>query len=58
MNIDVISIVIRYRESRGGNKSRKGSGSRERIHGGERKNPKTQTGFDQDDEDRSRTLAR
>jgi len=37
MNIDVISIVIRYRESRGGSSNRRGVGSRGRIHGGERK---------------------
>jgi len=56
MNIDVISIMIRYRESRGGNNSRRGIGSCGRIHGGERKNVKIQTCSNQDNEDRSKIL--
>ena len=51
MNIDIISIVLRNRESRGG------AGSCGRIHGGERKKAKIQTCSDQNNEDRSRMLA-
>jgi len=41
---------------RGGNNRRKCSGSHKSSHRGERKTLKKQTGFDQDDEDGSRTL--
>ena len=57
MNTDIISIMIRYSDSRGGS-SRRCSGNNKRSHRGERKTLKKQTGSNQDDEDRSKTLTR